>query len=337
MIMRRVWAVLSALLFLVAAPGAARAGPHEDLHGFLLDVVGFSDADFAALEKGQVISRLLPETDKGEIAAFGIVRVTASADRLQQLALDVKSYRSKEGVVQIGVFSDPPAPGDCNALVVPEADIDAIKKCKSGECGVKITDDVTAQIAQVDWTAPGARDQVATAFRDMCVTLAAGFRSRGIDAVGTMVDKEQPKSRAREFQRVLDNSPYLFKYVKDFQQHLAAYPNGKYPGARSTLYWTKTTFTPKPVIAISCQTVARHGDVVLIASTLVAASHYFNAGLDACVGVPADSGGMYLVDVYRARIDPPTGMMAGTAMKKVQGGIKDGVHKGLAGLAAKLK
>lgn len=335
--LRRVWAMLSAVLFLVAASRAARAGPHEDLQGFLRDVVGLNDADLAAVEKGQVISRLLPETDKGEIAAFGILRVTASADRLQQLALDVKSYRSMEGVAQIGVFSDPPSPGDCHALVVPDPDIDAIKKCKAGECGVKITDDVAARISQVDWTAPGARDQVAAAFRDMCVTLASGFRSRGIDAVGTMVDKEQPKSRAREFQKVLANSPYLFKYVKDFQQHLAAYPNGSYPGARSTLYWAKDTFSPKPVISISCQTVARHGDVVLIASQLVAASHYFNAGLDACVGVPAPGGGMYLVDVYRVRIDPPTGMMAGPAMKKVQGGIKDGVHKSLSGLAAKLK
>ena len=78
--------------------------------------------------------------------------------------------------------------------------------------------------------------------------------------------------------------------------------------------------------------------MVLIASHLVATSHYFNAGLDVCAGIPPTSGaGMYLVDVYRVRIDPPTGMLAGPAMKKVQGGIKDGVQKSLSGLAAKLK
>ena len=58
------------------------------------------------------------------------------------LALDVKSYRSMEGVVQIHGFSDPPAPGDCDALVIPDQDIDAIRKCRSGDCVVKITDDM---------------------------------------------------------------------------------------------------------------------------------------------------------------------------------------------------
>jgi hypothetical protein len=336
--MRLAAAILSTLSFLAVAPGAARAHPPAELQEFLREVVGFNDADIAAVENGQVISRLLPETDKGEIAAFGIVRVMASADRLQQLALEVKSYRSMEGVVQIHGFSDPPAPGDCDALVVPDQDIDAIRNCRSGDCDVKITDDMVTSVSHIDWTAPGARDKVVHAFREMVVTVASGFRSGGIDRLGVIVDKKDPKPRAREFQKLLANSPYLFKYVKDFHDYLAEYPNGSFPGAKSTLYWTKDTFSPKPVIAISCQTVARRGEMVMIASELVAASHYFNAGLDVCVGVPSTPGGaMYLVDVYRVRIDPPTGVLAGTAMKKVRGGIKDGVQKGLTGLASKLK
>ena len=336
--MRRAACVLSSFLFLSTLPGAVRAQAPADLREFLHDVVGFNDADIAAVEKGQVMTRLLPETDKGEIAAFGIVRLPASARRLEQLAHDVKSYRSMDGVVQFGLFSDPPAPGDCDALIVPDPDIDAIKKCKSGECDVKITDDMVAAVSRVDWTAPGARDRVMHAFREMGVALASGFHSKGINGLGTIVDKKEPKPRAHEFQELLANSPYLFKYVKDFHHYLAEYPNGSFPGAESRLYWTKDTFSPKPVISICCQTVARHGEMVMIASQLVAASHYFNAGLDVTVGVPPTTGGgMYVVEVYRVRIDPPTGAMAGPAMKKVRGGIKDGVEKGLSGLAVKLK
>ena len=108
-----------------------------------------------------------------------------------------------EGVVQIQAFSDPPAPGDCDALVVPDQDIDAIKKCKSGECDVKITDDMARQCAHIDWSAPGARDRVATAFREMGVAIASGYRSGGIDSLGVIVDKKEPKARAREFQKLL--------------------------------------------------------------------------------------------------------------------------------------
>jgi hypothetical protein len=336
--LRRVRTVLFPLLLTSAVSGAARAQAPAELREFLRDVVKFSDADIAAVETGQVKSVLLPETDKGEIAAFGIVRVAASPDRLQALARDVKAYHSMEGVVQIARFSDPPARGDCDALVVPDPDIDAIKKCKSGECDVKVTDDMAKRAAHVDWNAPGAHDRVAQAFREMAVAIASTFRNGGIDSLGTIVDKKEPKSLAREFQRLLANSPYLFKYVKDFHDYLAAYPKGSFPGAESVLYWTKDTFSPKPVISINCQTVARHGEMVLIASQLVAASHYFNAGLDVTVGVPPTSGGgMYVVEIYRVRIDPPTGMMAGPAMGKVRGGIKDGVQKGLSGLATKLK
>ena len=336
--MRLVAVMLLPLSLLTLAPDAARTKAPPELQKFLRGVVGSTDADIAAVENGQVISRLLPETDKGEVAAFGIVRVTASADRLQTLALDVKSYRSMEGVAQLNLFSDPPAPGDCDALVIPDQDIDAIRNCKSGACDVKITDDMLASVSRIDWTAPGARDKVMHEFREMVVKVASGFRSEGIDGLGVIVDKKDPKPRALEFQKLLANSPYLYEYMKDFHTYLAEYPKGRYPGAKSMLYWTKETFGPKPVIAINCQTVASRGETVMIANQMVAASHYFNAGLDICVGVPATSGGgMYMVDVYRVRIDPPTGALAGPTTGKIRGGIKGGVQKVLMGLASKLK
>jgi hypothetical protein len=153
-----------------------------------------------------------------------------------------------------------------------------------------------------------------------------------------MVDKKQPKSRADEFHRLLKHSAYLFKYVPDFNRYLETYPAGSFKGATTTLYWTKDTFSPKPVVSMCASTVARDGETVLIASQLLAATHYFNAGLDVCVGVPAASGSvMYVVDVYRVRIDPPTGMMAAPAMTRVEKGITDGVGKSLSGLRGKLK
>jgi hypothetical protein len=68
-----------------------------------------------------------------------------------------------------------------------------------------------------------------------------------------------------------------------------------------------------------------------VASKQIYASHYFQAGLDltALVDAPKPPGGFYLVDLYRARIDPPTGMLSGVLLGKIRGGIEQGVAEGL--------
>ena len=45
----------------------------------------------------------------------------------------------------------------------------------------------------------------------------------------------------------------------------------------------------------------------VLGSKLVYASHYFQSGLDLLAVLPAN-GGFYLMDFYRLRIDPPTGI-----------------------------
>jgi hypothetical protein len=57
---------------------------------------------------------------------------------------------------------------------------------------------------------------------------------------------------------------------------------------------------------------------------------FFNAGLEILAAVPtADGKGLYLLNLYRTRIDPPTGMLAGVLMGKVRDGIETGVKENL--------
>ena len=43
----------------------------------------------------------------------------------------------------------------------------------------------------------------------------------------------------------------------------------------------------------------------------------------------ADGKGLYLLNLYRTRMDPPTGMLAGVLMGKVRDGIETGVNENL--------
>jgi hypothetical protein len=68
----------------------------------------------------------------------------------------------------------------------------------------------------------------------------------------------------------------------------------------------------------------------LIANKLLGATHFFNATLEIMAGVPTPDGkGLYLLSLYRTRIDPPTGMLGGVLMGKVKDGIETGVKMNL--------
>ena len=68
----------------------------------------------------------------------------------------------------------------------------------------------------------------------------------------------------------------------------------------------------------------------LISSKLLGATHFFNASLELLAGVPTPDGkALYLLSLYRTRIDPPTGMLAGVLMGKVRDGIQTGVKENL--------
>jgi hypothetical protein len=317
---------LAVLLAVLASP--ARAGMPEDLRLFLAATIKFSDKELASVDKGKVVTRQLPATDEGEIAAFGIVKVTATSDAFVELARNPRRLRAMDGVEQIGLFSNPPLVDDLAALDIPSQDISALKKCRPGACDVKLTQETIERVATVDWDRPDAKLRVMLEFKKMMAALAAAYRSGGIDALGTVVDKKEPKSRAGEFRRLQENSPYVYQYV----------PEEAFDHTTATLYWTKDTFSPKPVISLHAETVTRRGGQVYCESRLLAASHFFNAGLDVFAVVPDEDGAsIYIMKVYRVRIDPPTGMMAGPSMKRVEKGIVEGVKKSLEAARARLK
>ena len=119
-------------------------------------------------------------------------------------------------------------------------------------------------------------------------------------------------------------------YVKEFYDYLEAYPNGKLAGAEDVLYWAKDTFGLKPVVSGYHATFYKGPRGVLISNKLLAATHFFNASLEVMAGVPTPDGkGLYLLSLFRTRLDPPTGMLAGMLMGKIRSGIETGVKANL--------
>ncbi len=334
--MRRVAAVkpfvavvcLFGLLALLAPSPASAQEPAP--RPFLRKVIQLDDAQLAAVEKGEVVTKQLPAKDKPEIAAFGIVKVNATVDQLLAAAKDVQKFRQVPQIPEMGRFSTPAKVEDLKGLNHPPDDIAALKRCKPGKCDVKMGTKGLEMVSKVDWSKPDAEKQAAAIFNQGIVDFVTAYPQGGTDAMGNVLDKKEEKSRAQEFRTLMANSPYLVEYVKEFNDYLATYPKGKLAGAEDVIYWAKDTFGLKPVVSAYHATFYKSPRGALIANKLIASTHFFNASLEILAGVPtADGKGLYLMSLARTRIDPPTGMLAGVLMSKVRDGVETAVRENL--------
>jgi len=317
---------------LAVSPAAAE---DNAVRVFLKRTIGLTDSQMTDIEAGRVVTRQLPGADKPEMAAFGAVRVAADKAAFLQRLSDVARFRRSPSTLQIGVFHTPPVVSDLDALTLEDGDFTAARQCKAGDCDLKLARSALDRIrAEMDWSAPDARARATLLMKQMLVDYVAAYQKGGTAEMATTVDNPQPMDLPAEFRKVVAASPYLLQYAPELQRALEEYPNGRLAGAEDVFYWAKDKFGPKPTIAVHHLTIWRDpADAarVAVADKQIYASHYFQAGLDltALVDAPSPPGGFYLVDLYRARIDPPTGMLSGVILGKIHGGIEQGVAERL--------
>ena len=327
-------------LFVALALGGLAATAAADASRvvtFMRQAVGFTDAQLASVETGQVVTKQLPAADKAEIAAFGAVRVRGDrAAFLRQVGSDIGKSR-RGAVLEIGRFSRPPRPQDLAGLTLDEDSFAAVRECRPGDCGIKLSRSAMEKIQrEVDWKAADARSRATQVLKEMLVDYTSAYMKGGTAEMATYADKQSPIETSAEFGRILTASPYLVEYVPELHHYAEEYPTASLSGAEDFFYWSKDKYAPKPTVSLFHVVVWNdpQRDFAVIASKRIYASHYFRAGVELLAVVAAPGGGFYLMDLYRARIDPPKGMLAGAIMGKVRGGIEQAVGENLRGLAS---
>jgi hypothetical protein len=146
------------LLAAAGAPANAQA-PETPARRFMRTVVGITPADFAKLDGGELVSRLVETKEKGEVAAFGAVAVKATPEQFLAAAADIIHFRRVPEILEIGTFSNPPRVEDLAGLTFPDDDIAALRKCKPGKCDVKLGEKFIERLARAQ-APPAARASV---------------------------------------------------------------------------------------------------------------------------------------------------------------------------------
>jgi hypothetical protein len=214
-----------------------------------------------------------------------------------------------------GRFSTPARLDDLAALTFNKEDLDDLRRCQPGSCGVKLAVSEIALVrSAVD--APGKewRSAAGDAYRRVLLARAAAFQTDGYAGALPYHDHRKPVSPADEFARVLAGPEQRAASHVQVEEHLRASPRA--PGAEleSFLLWSKNvTSGAREVVSLTHVAIHGAGDAdpgATLISAQIYASHYLNASLSYTVLVTNERE-RYLVYLRRTRVDVVHGPFGG--------------------------
>ena len=111
--------------------------PRHDPFEFFAPSIVVSDEERATLNRDRVVARTL-QGGKGQVGVFVATRLTAQPDALVAWTHAIVELKRSKFVLAIGRFSDPPRLSDLDGLVLDDRDLEAIRRCNPGACGLKL-------------------------------------------------------------------------------------------------------------------------------------------------------------------------------------------------------
>lgn len=296
-----------------------------ELRQFLRQRLEFSDQDWAAVERGEVVTKMPGRTDNRETAIFGIVRVNAPPALFVEGHRDVESFMSSQWLTALGEFSRPPRLDDLAGLSLSPRHLNSIRNCRVGDCEVKLPADAIEQFRRdVDWSGAGAEQQAEDILRRWLLQYVEAYLAEWNAALVQYDDKDEPLDVVEGFRHLLEESPYLLEYVPEFHHYLESFPDATLPHAEDRLFWSVEEFGLRPVMTMTHMTLhqraAEDGPKIVVALKQIYASHYFQAAVKFMAvvegaGTPAQLA-FYLLYLDRSLFDTKVGGIRGRLVRE---------------------
>jgi hypothetical protein len=323
------WTTL-AFLVLAGAPAdtvqRASAFPAR-LESYLTEDIGLSADQRRQLLAGNAVTKLLEVDHSSEIRVFGAIWIAAPIRRYVELLNDIERFERGRGFRITTPISAPPRLEDFAEFALPAADVEELRGCRVGDCGVKLGAEALLRLrTEVQWQDANAYVQANALIRQLALDYVNQYLSHGNEGLAVYCDHARPISVAREFKDMIDKMPELRTQLPDMREYLLGYPRVTLPGSASFLYWQITEFGLKPTIRISHVTVREGADETVVASKMLYASHYFWTALELrrLVSDPARGPGFWFVVVNTSRSDGLTGFTGLFVRPRVRSGVRSG-------------
>lgn len=327
---------VSAILALATSAYAQQ--PPPALTQFLRHTIALDAAQLAMVERGEAVVKVLDTPNKRDVAVFGIITAEASRESYARHLRDFQRSLQSPARARFGIFGDPAANADVQAVTLDRQDADDLRKCQPGKCDFKLPATEMQRIRdRVDWSAADQRAQVTAYARQRLLDYATDYRGRGDSAMVVYDDRGYVRA-SDAFADLLAQSPYVYQYAPSLTRYLGAYPRAKLDGVSDVLFWSETQ-APRMRRTLTVTHLAVYSPPELPGTTLAAAkqiyaNHYFEGAFDLTTIVdrqkPDGSRGLYLIVLRRFRFDnlPSGGLL--NIRGKVIGSLRDQMLSDLA-------
>lgn len=329
---------------LAAVGGDAQRPVSADPFAFFSPTVTLSTGDRSRLDRGEVVVHVIPSGDK-QVALFAAVRLSANPDTLTTWTRAIAQFKRSTFVTAVGRFSAPPQVADVDALRLDADDLASLRRCRAGDCDLKLT---AAEIdalrhaidaAPADWESAAQRE-----FRRLVLARVVTVQRDGLRGLSPLADRRPPVRPADSADALLSSSAYLTAHAPALVEGLRRFPAVPVPSAESFFYWSQERFgTGKPVTMATKVDIVRptqaSAPAVLVVAQEILATHYRNGslGISAVVTDPATSA-HYFVYVNRSELDLLSGLLGGVKrailegrLRRQVGDVVDGVRRRLEG------
>jgi hypothetical protein len=271
---------------------------------------------------------------------FGAIRIDAPIHRYVEAVKDIERFEQGGSFKITKRISEPARLADFADLRLPKADVDDLRKCRVGDCDVKLGEAGIERFRTgVDWGGANAQAGADAVMRQLAFEYVTGYVEGGNKRLAVLRDKSRPAFIEREFLQMIDQMPELTSYLPDIRRYLLEFPKRQLPDSTSYLYWQETEFGLKPTIRVSHVVVREGPDDAVVASKMLYATHYFWTGLElrALVRAPERERGFWMVTVNRSRSDGLSGFSGSIIRGRVQNEVRDGTLAALRSTKANLE
>jgi len=280
------------------------------LERFLRESIGLDAGQLAAIARGEAVVKVLDSESRRDVAVFGIITVNVPRNAYIALVGDFQNSLRTPTRRRFGIFGNPAAASDVEAVTISEQDVADMRDCKPGDCVAKLpATDMLRIHREVDWSAPDRQARMNSYARQRLLDYVTAYRARGDSAMVVYDDRGTMNVRASDaFAALLAASPYVYQNVPSLVRYLSSYPRGTLTDAREVLFWSEDVLPRlRPILSVTHQVVYQPPEfpgMTLVVAKQLYANHYFEAAFDltSVVDRPAP-GSSYVLVLRRFRFD----------------------------------
>ena len=295
-------AAMSLLTVSALASSPAGSGDPDDLVRVLIGHHKLEDQHWERLRTGAAVAALSTSEDPARVSLVGAVRLDVAPETFVDRFRVIERIERGKSVRQIGRFSATPCVEDLRSLTLDPRDVESLRRCKPGDCGMQLPSEAIERLRGVSESAGADEGRVVNEYRHFLIELINDYRRNGLASLDGYHDKDEPLSIGGAFDRLFTRPGPAMAHLPELSSALRTYPSAGRGRTDEFFYWSTLDFGLKPTLRINHVVIhpveREDGLRYAIASKQIYANHYFDAALELRFVVADTRGGDSSILVY---------------------------------------